>query len=37
MSKAALEELVWEQQEIVEKLVEEVERLKGLLESDSKT
>ncbi|NEO54464.1 MAG: DUF2157 domain-containing protein [Okeania sp. SIO3B5] len=37
LSKEALAELVWEQQCLIEKLIEEVERLKGICNKDSKT
>ena len=37
LSKAALVELVWQQQQVIAKLIEEVERLKELLNKDSQT
>ena len=37
LSKEALRELVWQQQRLIEKLIEEVERLKGLCNKDSQT
>ena len=37
LSKEALTELVWQQQLRIEKLIEEVERLKGLCNKDSQT
>ncbi len=37
LSKEALVELVWQQQQAIEKLIEEVERLKGLCNKDSQT
>ena len=37
LSKEALTELVWQQQRLIEKLIEEVERLKGLCNKDSQT
>ncbi|NEN89623.1 MAG: hypothetical protein F6K48_12215 [Okeania sp. SIO3H1] len=35
LSKEALAELVWQQQRLIEKLIEEVERLKGICNKDS--
>ena len=37
LSKEALTELLWQQQRLIEKLIEEVERLKGLCNKDSQT
>ena len=37
LSKEALAELVWQQQRLIEKLIEEVERLKGICNQDSQT
>ena len=37
LSKEALAELTWQQQQVIEKLIEEVERLKGLQDKDSPT
>ena len=37
LSKEALVELVWQQQQVIEKLIEEVERLKGIYNKDSQT
>ena len=37
LSKEALVELVWQQQQTIEKLIEEIKRLKGLQHKDSQT